>query len=546
MLKRQSPLQTIAIAISLLLPSVILPRPTFAAQRIYASYATLERSISVDALEIYAKEGKINDDLAAYAKYAEPRVMQQLRRVLLTRINLDAIAISQFFYTPQGEDLLQRIGQIIQTESRQTGIYALRSALVLAAADSEGLTLLNVLRHFPSNSIRVDLRRSLQLADQVETIINRTNSAVTSIARHSETEANTGLKVDFSQLPDLRSSGRFQWNKQTLTLNDKRRDRVFIADFYLPITSRPAPVIVISHGLASDRNTLAYLATHLASYGFAVAVPEHPDSNTERFRLLLTGRASTADEPSEFINRPYDVTYLLDRLQALDDADPTYQLNLNQVGIIGQSFGGYTALALAGAPINFPQLQKDCKDRVNAWNISLLLQCRALELPVTQYNLRDPRIKAAIAINPLSNSVFGEDSLSKIKIPLMIVSSSNDTVAPALSEQIIPFSWLTTDKKYLVLFEGGTHFSALSEPDPATNPLALPFPIYGSHPTLVKRYMRALSVAFSEVYVANDPQYLPYLSSNYTTAIAQSVSQVRLVQSLPADLRSLVDAKLPK
>ena len=167
-------------------------------------------------------------------------------------------------------------------------------------------------------------------------------------------------------------------------------------------------------------------------------------------------------------------------------------------------------------------------------------------MPVTQYNLRDPRIKAAIAINPLSSSIFGEDSLSQIKIPLMIVSSSDDTVAPALSEQIIPFSWLTTDKKYLVLLEGGTHFSTLSEPDPNTSPLALPFPIYGAHPSLVKRYMRALSVAFAFSYVTSDAQYLPYLSSSYTTAIAQKVSPVRLVQTLPPDLNSLVNTKLPK
>lgn len=537
--------KAIAIAISLLIPAFALPRPSFAAQRIYISYSAFERSIPVDALELYATKGIINDNLAAYANYTEPQIMERLRRVLMTRVDLDPVAVSQFFYTPQGEDLLQRLGQIIQTESRQTGIYALRSALVLAAADKEGLTLLNVLRHFPSNGIRVDLSRSLQLADEVETIVNRTNTAIASIAKQSDTEANTGV-TDFSQLPDLRSNGRFSWNKQTLTLNDKRRDRTYVADFYIPLTSRPTPVIVISHGLASDRTTLAYLATHLASYGFAVAVPEHPGSNTERLQSLLTGRASTADEPSEFINRPYDVTYLLDRLQALDSEDATYQLNLDQVGVIGQSFGGYTALALAGAPINFPLLQKDCENRVNAWNISLLLQCRALELPVTQYNLRDPRVKAAIAINPLSNSIFGQESLSKINIPLMIVSSSDDTVAPALSEQIIPFSWLTTNNKYLVLLEGGTHFSALSEPDPDNSPVNLPIPIYGAHPAIIKRYMRALSVAFSQTYVANDAQYQPYLSANYTKAIAQSVSPVRLVQTLPADLRSLLDAELPK
>jgi len=43
-------------------------RPALAAERIYASYAALERSISA-ALETYAKEGKLDDDLAVYAQY---------------------------------------------------------------------------------------------------------------------------------------------------------------------------------------------------------------------------------------------------------------------------------------------------------------------------------------------------------------------------------------------------------------------------------------------------------------------------------------------
>jgi len=41
-------------------------------------------------------------------------------------------------------------------------------------------------------------------------------------------------------------------------------------------------VIVISHGLGSDRTSFEYLATALASY-FA-AVPEHPGSNAQQLR----------------------------------------------------------------------------------------------------------------------------------------------------------------------------------------------------------------------------------------------------------------------
>lgn len=59
-------------------------------------------------------------------------------------------------------------------------------------------------------------------------------------------------------------------------------------DFYVPNQQAkpgaPIPVIVISHGLGSDRTTFAYLAIHLASYGFAVLVPEHPEATQHGFK----------------------------------------------------------------------------------------------------------------------------------------------------------------------------------------------------------------------------------------------------------------------
>jgi len=42
-------------------------------------------------------------------------------------------------------------------------------------------------------------------------------------------------------------------------------------------------------------------------------------------------------EANEFINRPLDVKYLLDERR--DKSDPSFQLNLQQVGVIGQSLG---------------------------------------------------------------------------------------------------------------------------------------------------------------------------------------------------------------
>ena len=292
------------------------------------------------------------------------------------------------------------------------------------------------------------------------------------------------------------------------------------------------PVIVISHGLGSDRTSFTYLAEQLASYGFAVAVPEHPGSNAKQLQSLLSGRANQVAEPNEFINRPLDVKYLLDELQRLDAYNLSFQLNFQQVGVIGQSFGGYTALALAGAKLNFKQLQTNCDEPNDIWNVSLLLQCRALDLPETDYNLQDPRVKAAIAINPIDSSIFGQAGLERIQVPVMIVGGSTDTVAPVLSEQILPFSWLDTAQKYLVVIERASHFSIIGETNPNQQAFVLPPQAIGPSPAIARRYMSALGVAFFQTYIAGNTQYRDYLSSAYVQAINQAPLNISLVQSL--------------
>ncbi len=521
-----------------LLPAIAPTPPAFAAERIQITFEIFERSISVNSLELYARQGRINDDLATYAQYVPSEQMARLRQILVTRLPISPVAVSQFLYTPQAEYLLERLGQVIQTEAGVSGSRAIRAALIKAAADRNGLTLLNFLRKFPTPSIRIDLVRSLQIADELSKIVEQNNKAIAAVTSASGTEATAQSGLTLSQLPDLQRRGSFTWRKETLRLNDISRNRVFDADVYLPISpilqprQTPAPVIVISHGVGSDRTSFLYLAQQLASYGFVVAVPEHPGSNAQQLQNLLAGRALQAIKPDEFIDRPLDVKFLLDELERRSQSDLTFQgkMNLQQVGVIGQSFGGYTALALAGATLDFSQLQKNCQNLDRSWNLSLLLQCEVLKLSPDQTNLRDERIKAAIAINPLSSSVFGPAGMSQIKIPVAIVAGSADTVTPPLEEQIQPFTWLTTPDKYLVTIANGTHFSTLEEAGPGGGVWPVPLP-FGPEPATARRYMRALSVAFFHTYLSDREDYRPYLSAAYTRFISREALPLSLVQS---------------
>jgi len=542
---------SLSIAMLVVLPAVLgLNNSAVAADRIYASYSALERSISVAALEAYAKQGIINDDLAVYAQYVPPEQLKQLQQVLLRRIDLSPVAVSQFLYTTQGEALLDKLGLVIKTETRQPGSIAIRAALILAASDPEGLTLLNFLRKFPTSSVRIDLAQGLQIARQLETLVNQTNRANAAIIKLSA-EVAAKQQLEPTKLPNILPRGPLNWNKRTLTLYDSPRNRVFLADIYLPIVQGAVPVIVISHGLGSDRTSFEYLAVHLASHGFAVAVPNHPGSDAKQIESLLAGRASQVSAPNEFIDRPLDVKYLLDQLEQLNQTDPGFQgrLNLQQVGVIGQSFGGYTALALAGATINFEQLKKDCAPDAlgETWNVSLFLQCRALEMNRTANILRDERVKAAIAVNPIASSIFGSKGISPIQIPTMIVAGSDDTVAPSYPEQILPFSWLTSPRKYLLLMRAGTHFSVIGDAANSAEPVPVPPAVIGPDPELARNYLGLVSLAFFKNYVTVRPDYLYYLTSKYLESITQGQIGLSMVDSLSTtELEQLLNGSTPE
>jgi hypothetical protein len=181
-----APLSALLTAAATAAIQVSAAPPAQGAERLYISYGVLERSISFDVLEAFAKEGTLNDDLYVYTQYVKDDQELLLRRVLQSRADLSPVAISQFLYTPQGEILLRRLGEIIQPESRLPGEKAIRAALILAAGHPDGLTPLNVFRQFPTKGMRIDLQKSLAIADQLSALVTQTNEASKAIARRAD------------------------------------------------------------------------------------------------------------------------------------------------------------------------------------------------------------------------------------------------------------------------------------------------------------------------------------------------------------------------
>lgn len=548
-----------------------LTPPAIAAERVTLTYGFVEISTSVKALEAYAERGEVNSELAPYLRFLNEEQQAQFRAALNARQDVSPVAISQFLYSSIGSNILRYLGDIIQTQGRRDGAKGLRGALVLAAAEPEGLSLLGVLEKFPTGGVRIDSRRAFRAFGSFTQLIQNTQAALTAIENQAAPSPLQG-SID-PILANAAQPGPQAVSVQTFTVTDTERDRALPTDLYLPETA-DAPLIVISHGLAGDRKGFVELARHLASYGYAVAALDHPGSNTDQFIALLNGTAQEIAAPTEFSDRPYDVSFLLDELTRLNQAGNRIgnqagngaanqtdiaiagRLNLDQIGIIGHSFGGYTALALAGAQLNFDTLLANCNSEeliYTAANPSMLLQCTALLAP-DQFDsdLEDDRIDAVMALNPVTSSLFGPQGLSQTDIPSLIVSGSSDPIAPALVEQIRPFTWLNTPtadgtprpNHYLALIQGGSHLYDLPSLEGSSD-IALANELVSADISLAYSYLKAMSVGFMEAEVSNNPVYQNALSDDAIVQIGQQPLPLYIVESLTSAMLRPTRAQPP-
>lgn len=526
-----------------LLAFLLIITPVQATETIYLNFSILGRSIPVSELENFAETGELEGRLGYYLKrFTTPEQQAQIRGVLQTRYPVDPVLVDRFSYTSSGVRLFREVGEILQTEARLNGGQAIRAAAILAADEPQGISVISFLQQFPTD-IRIDLRHVLRLAQRVTGIVKQTEAITKQLSQTASTppSAPADLSLDLSQ------PGTVAYQKQTLELNDIKRARRFAADLYLPSVpsgvAGPTPLIVMSNGLGAGRDRFDEIALHLASHGYAIAIPDHPGSDRQRLREFYAGLHKENFDATEYLDRPQDISFLLDELERLNPSLGNI-LNLERVGIFGYSFGGSTALSLGGAELDFDFLESDCQTELGLVNISLLYQCRALELPRDPVLLKDDRIKAAFIFVPFGKSLFGQAGMAKVTIPVFWQVTDLDILTPLVVEQLPAFQALTANESpanslpvnndhYLAITAGLPHarvtYDAIGRLTNATTP-------WETLKQIAQGYQNALSLAFFQVYVSQSESYRPYLTATYAKVLTQPPYSLSLLQSLPLDL----------
>ena len=215
-------------------------------------------------------------------------------------------------------------------------------------------------------------------------------------------------------------------------LHDERRNRDVPVRIYAPVNARERmPVVLFSHGIGEDRDSYAWLGRALAEHGFFTVHVTHAGTDRAVLERGYLHLYRAVKEPRNWVARPLDMTFVLDRLAARSDVD------VNRTAAVGHSAGAFTAFALAG---------------MRAANGE---------------SLTDARVQVAIPMSmPRMDGVVPPDGYDAIAIPLLNMTGTCDTSLIYRTfprHRRIPFEQSRAPLQYLVTLAGATHDSFVVE-----------------------------------------------------------------------------------
>ena len=110
------------------------------------------------------------------------------------------------------------------------------------------------------------------------------------------------------------------------------------------IRSTPFPVVLFSHGMGGFRVQSSFLMTHLASWGFVVAAPEHSERG---LGILLESGLPTGDNAAQALR---DARTYLENQNSTPGSFFEGRVDSNRVAVTGHSAGGAAVYAVGRDP----------------------------------------------------------------------------------------------------------------------------------------------------------------------------------------------------
>ena len=177
------------------------------------------------------------------------------------------------------------------------------------------------------------------------------------------------------------------------------------------------------------------------------------------------------DGVAHTVERPRDIVRTLDYAEALNaDGALAGLIDLDNVAVVGHSYGGYTALAAAArrststpsanAAAHWPRTTPRCSCVRRCWarTPSWRRQLGLADAPAGLWpSMGDPRVDAIV---PMAGDafLFDEDGLANVTVPMMAIGGTADTGTPFDWGSGLAYDYAGSAQKSLVGLAGrGAH-----------------------------------------------------------------------------------------
>ncbi|MEM9117912.1 MAG: alpha/beta fold hydrolase [Cyanobacteria bacterium P01_F01_bin.56] len=501
--------------------------PSLAVSTINVEFGPLQTRVQVDDLATFAQTGQVLPQLEPYQPFLTPAVRQSLQRHLNVEPTVRDRFLQDLIGTAKGRPFVNLLSQV----APELTPAMIQTALQTAEASPQGVTAITLLQALPDDTLNLDGMALVQLLSQLG--LSRLEQIALSRVLDQELTEQGGPALASSFEPSV--PGKHVSEHWSVSFRDHERDRVIPIDLYWSDASR-GPMVVLSHGFGADRYFFNYLAQHLASHGFTVVALEHPGSNVD----ALSREEGAILPAEEFVERPRDVSFILDRLADLNQHSFFLRdrLRMDSITFVGHSLGGYTGLVLAGGKVDPIALTDFCTTlEVGASSPAEWFQCAATEAQLPPESLADARITQLVLMNPVAGQLFGNEGLRPVKLPTLVVTSTSDGIASVSDQQLGPFNQLAGPRS-LVAIIGGTH---LSVGDPENiNPALTQVPFMPEHPASetapLRTYLNGLVLSFAMQQTRQANRYQPFLSAEYAAQFSTQELPLRFSDRLPTSV----------
>ncbi len=230
-------------------------------------------------------------------------------------------------------------------------------------------------------------------------------------------------------------------------------------------SSQRFPVVLFSHGSGGTPMVHRELAASLARTGLVVVAPVHVGD--------AAGHSRATQQAKVLMDRPRQASKAL--AAVLADARFAPNIDVDRLGMVGFSAGGYTSLVLAGGRPNFDLALAYCtgEGRGDVGSCRPATE-KATEAPASIGNWQpdtEPRIKALVLMDPLA-IFFDQASLSSVRLPVMLFRPQDSSFLGAKANALAVAENLPSPPEQVVA--PGGHFVFI---DPCPEELAAEAPM---------------------------------------------------------------------